>query len=505
MSGLLSTRASRAWTGVVAVGVVVVALVIGLQLIPRLGAGQQVVDAASPAMTDEAVAGEIAATRLVSQYVALADPLMTRKGETDAQTRTLVRMIARRTGVSTERARAFLRREAPHTDALLRSLPFTGIARERRQLTQTLSTTLNTTPDDLQDQLARGFPRLYQTLAELPSVTSGWRAVPGAEQMTRFDGSPATTMRGVRDYLRDALVATVAAQQDRFQALAGSGGIGYVPYLLLVVGLVAIVFGLVHARWSAVHASGRVAWGAVVALGVLIMLLVGALQYVPRLDGAGRMLSAFEPAFDEQRLGGLRAGSDFVEQAVRFGDPIMTPEGGATAELPMLVTFVAGRAGLTERQVRARLQKAAPRTMALLEAIPLSAVAQEVPHLVAVLSRKLGVGGDRLVRTLRRRTPGLARALLAVGPVTAGWNRIPGTDGLERFDGLAPVRSAPEFAEYLGGDVVALFEAQRSHFETLADTWPRVDVLSWLVLGIGALLAIYATAMLFLATPRRRR
>jgi hypothetical protein len=216
------------------------------------------------------------------------------------------------------------------------------------------------------------------------------------------------------------------------------------------------------------------------------------------------MISAFEPAFDAQRVTGLRAGSDFVDQAVRFGDPIMTPEGGATAEVPQLVTFVAGRAGLTEPQVRARLQRAAPHTMALLQAIPLSKVAGEVPHLLAVLSRKLGVGGDRLVRTLRRRTPGLAQAVLAVGPVTAGWSRIPGTQDLQRFDGLAPVRSMPEFSAYLGADVVALFETQRSHFATLAGTWPPVNVLSWLLLGIGGLVAIYATAMLFLATPRRR-
>ena len=63
-------------------------------------------------------------------------------------------------------------------------------------------------------------------------------------------------MPGIRDYLRDDLVATVAEEQDHFQALAGSGGIGYIPYLLLVAGLGAIVFGLLHARWSA-HAAPR--------------------------------------------------------------------------------------------------------------------------------------------------------------------------------------------------------------------------------------------------------
>ena len=56
MRGLLSTAASRAWMGVVAAGVVMVALVFGLQLLPRLSAGQEVIDAAQPAMTEQAVA-----------------------------------------------------------------------------------------------------------------------------------------------------------------------------------------------------------------------------------------------------------------------------------------------------------------------------------------------------------------------------------------------------------------------------------------------------------------
>ena len=61
----MSTAASRAWLAVAIVGLLVVAIVIALQLIPRLTAGQQVIDAARPAMTDTAVKGELAATKLV--------------------------------------------------------------------------------------------------------------------------------------------------------------------------------------------------------------------------------------------------------------------------------------------------------------------------------------------------------------------------------------------------------------------------------------------------------
>jgi hypothetical protein len=505
MKGLLSTTASRAWMGVVVVGVVVVALVLGLQLIPRLSAGQELIDTAKPAMTDAAVKGEVGGTQLISQYVDLADPLMTRKGRSREELGRLVTMIKRKTGVSAERARAVLRRAAPHTEALLRAVPFSGIADERRRLTSYLSRRLNVAPEDLQDELARSFPRIYQMLSELPSVTSGWYDVPGVEGLTRFDGKRVKTMPELRDYLRDDLVAAVDQEHDHFDALAGSGGIGYIPWLLLVVGAGLAAFGLLHARWSASHPSGRVAWGAVAAVGVLVMILVGALQYFPRLAGADTTIAKLEPAFDEQRVLGLRAGTDLVVQATRFGDPIMTPSGGAADEVPKLVTFISGRAGLSEAAVRRELKGAAPRTMALFEAIPLSAVAEEVPHLVAILSRKLQVGGDRLVKTLRKRTPGLAQSILAVGPATFGWNAIPGSEGLTRFDLGTPVRTAPEFAEYLDLDVVPVFEARREDFDKLAGTWPSVTVLPGIVLGVGVLLAIYATAMLFLATGRPQR
>ena len=506
MKGLLSTAASRAWLVVVAVGVVVVALVLVLQLMPRLTAGQELIDATKPLMTDGAVKGEVAATRLLSQYVDLADPIATAKGDAAREVPGLVRLIARRTQISDERARAYLRREAPRTEALLRALPLSAVAAERQRLTEFLATTLNTNPEALQDQLARSYPRLFQTLAELPSVTGGWYDVPGIEGMTLFDGTRARTLPGFRRYVRDDLVATAAQEKERFQALAGSGGIGYIPYLLLVIGVVAIAFGLLHARWAAAHPSGKLAWGVVVALGVVILVVVGALQYFPRFNGAQTTITKFEPAFDQQRVSGTRAGVDLVVQAIRFGDPIMTPAGGAADEVPKLVSFVAGRTGQSRERVRSRLARAAPRTAALLEAIPLSELSEEVTKLLAALQRKLRLPGDRLLDALRERTPALAQVLESVRPVTAGWNAIPGSDALERFDGETSVRSMPAFADYLDKDVVPVFETEQEEFDTLADGWPPVDLLPPILTGIGVLIVIYGAAMMFLVTtpPKRR-
>ena len=501
MRGLVSTWASRAWLAVAVVGLIVVGLVIGLKLIPRLTAGQQVIDAAAPAMTDAAVKGEVAATKLLGQYVDLADPLMTRRGGGNEEVATLVRLVSRRGDIAPERVRALIRREAPHVEALLRALPFSAIATERPRLTRLLSRTLNIGAEDLQDEIARSFPGLYQTLSELPSVTSGWYDIPGVEGMTRFDGrTPARTMPAMRDYLRDDLVATAGEQKERFQYLAGWGGIGYIPYLVLIIGMIVFAFGLMQSRRAANHPPGKPAWALVVAIGVVLMLLVGALQYIPRLNGADTMISELAPAFERPRVDGLRAGTDLVAQAVLFGDPIMTKAGAAAGEYAKLVALVAERSGLTRRQVRGRLADAAPRTAALLQAIPLDAAAKEVPHLLAVLSRRTDLRRGRLGRTLRRETPGLTQALLALGPVTGGWRRIPGTENLERFDGVTPVRSAAAFAGYLDRDVVPVLESEREHFDTLADTWPPVNVFGWLLLGIGAFVAIYGVAMMFLVT-----
>jgi hypothetical protein len=506
MKGFPSTAASRAWLGVAAIGVVIVALVIALQLISRLTAGQDVIDAAKPAMTDPAVTGEVAGANLLSRYVDLVDPLVTARGGAGGELPTLVRTIRRKAGLSSRRARSLLRREAPHTDALLRALPFSGIADERGRLTQLLSSTLNITPDDLQDQLARSYPRLYQTLSELPSVTGGWRDVPGIEGLTRFDGTTAVrSVPELRDYLRDDLIGTLAGEKDRFQALAGSGGIGYIPVLLLIVGVLAIAFGLWQARRVASNPPGRIAWAVVIAIGVLLMAIVGALQYSTRLDGADTMIHRLEPAFDAQRVAGDRAGIDLVAQAVQFGDPIATATGGAADEVPKLVDYVSSQAGLSNAEVRRRLRRAAPRTTALLDAIPLSAVADEVPNLLAVLSRRMHVGGGRLLATLRTRTPRLAQALLTAGPLTASWNAIPGTEGLERFEGVTPVRSIPDFVGYLDEDVVPVFETQRQHFETLSSASPPVDVLPELLLAVGLLVAVYGAAMMVLMMRGRRR
>jgi hypothetical protein len=500
---LPAARASRAWLVVALVGLVVVVLVLGLRLAPRLGAGQDVIDAAGPALTDDRVAGERAGIDFISSYVDLADPLMTRRGGGSREIPKLIALLTRRGGRSRVQAAALLRREAPHTEALLRALPLTGVTGEIGRFTGYLATTLNLPEEEVAAELERSFPRLSQTLTALPSVTSGWNDIPGTGGLTRFDGTtPVKTVTQLRTYFSKDLVATVERDKGDFQAVASNGGIGYIPNLLLVVGVVLLAFALLQVRRAGKLAPGKLSWAVVVAVGVVIVALVGGLRYFPRLNGADRMISDMKPAFAQARVEGDRAGIDMVHQTVLFGDPIATTRGGAAAEVPELLSFVSQRTSIPRAEVLAALRRRAPRLTALLQAIPLSAVAAEIPHLLTVLGRTLKLRRTQLVARLQQRTPRLAQSLLNVRRVAIRWNSVPGTAQLTRFDGTTAVRTMPALEAYFNGDVIPVLENQRQNFDDLADPWPPVNYFPPLVLAVGVLLLVYGLLMMRLATTR---
>ncbi|MGH2841178.1 MAG: hypothetical protein ACRDKY_10200 [Solirubrobacteraceae bacterium] len=489
MKGLLSNAASKAWVGVAAIGAVIVLVVFALQLIPRLGGGQDLIDAASPALSDSQVAGERAGIDFISRYVDTADPLVTARGGGASESRALIRLVAKQSRLSTAQVAAALRREAPHTSALLRALPLERITRELVRLEAFLAETLSMSPDQVQGALAESFPRLSQTLAALVPLANGWNEIP--QPFTRLLGKPVTTVPTLRDYLSDDLIAVVERQKDNFQKVESNGGIGYIPWLLLVVGLVVIAFGLTRAKAAAGGGNpGRRDWGAVVGVGAVILLLVLVLQYFPRLSAADKTIDAFKPAFTEERVRGSVEGIALVHDAVQFGDPIMTVRGGAAAEVPRLLRFISERTGLSPGRVLRRLRARAPRTTAVLEAIPLAAVGEEVPHLLGFLSRTMRMSGNRLLLTLRKETPGLAQSLENVTAVTVGWNSVPKLGDLKRFDGQ-PVRTMTQLDDHFRVDVIPVLDEQQGHFDKLANTWPPVTYFPPLLVIVGLLVVGY--------------
>ncbi len=501
----MSTAASRAWLGVALAGLVLVVLVLALSLFPRLGAGQSVIDAAKPAFTDQRVAGTQAGVGVISQYVDFADPILTARGGASRDVRSLIGLMRRKLGLSSAQVRKILRREAPHTEALTRALPLDGVAREIPRLMSYLATTMAMTEEQLAATLEQSFPRISQTLTALPNVTDGWHDVPGIEGLTRLSqNKPVRTVPGLRKYYRDDVVPLIVEHKQDFQRLAGSGGVGYIPYLLLLAGVALLAYGLLQARHAEVTAPGRRSWGIVVGAGAFLVLLVVAAQYFPRLDGAQKLISDVQPVFAKERVKGASTGLDTVHEAIAMGDPIVTPGGGAAREAPQLYQLVADRTGRRPGAVRAMLKRRAPQTVALLDALPLAEVADEVPHLVKYLARALHMRRDKLVTLLRRRTPALAQALLTAPAVAASWNAIPHTAEMTRFDGFTPVHTLPEFDDYLRQDLVPLLVDERADFDTLAGTWPPIDTFAPLLLIAGLVVMLYGGVMMKLVVRRRR-
>jgi hypothetical protein len=496
MKGLLSTGASRAWLGVAFAGLVVALAVLALGLISRLGSGQHVVDKAKPAFTDTRATGTRAGVELLSQYVDVLDPLLTKRGGGDRDLATLITLMRRKMGLSGAQVRKILHREAPHTDALMHALPLNGISRELSRLTSYLAITMGMTDEQIGAMLEQSFPRISAALTALSNTSDAWYDVPGIDGLTRVSqGKPVRTVPGLRRYYRDDLVPRIVAHRADVQRLAGSGGIDYIPYLALLAGLGLLAFGLMRARSSARLVPGKLSWSVVVGVGVLFILLVVAAQYFPRFSGAQRTVTALEPVVTQTRARGALNGADTLHEAIALGDPLMTRGGGVASEGPHLYRLIAERTGQSSRLVRHEVSRRAPRLTKLLDAAPLSAVAAESEHLRAYLSQALHLPADALSATLRERTPGLAQVLLTLPDVTAGWTSI-GPAGMTLFDGVTPVRSMTDFDDYLRQDLLPVLASNGDDLRSFAGGWPPLSDLAPALLLGGLGLMLYGGLMM---------
>jgi len=186
-----------------------------------------------------------------------------------------------------------------------------------------------------------------------------------------------------------------------------------------------------------------------------------------------------------------------VSAIVDTEDPIMTPQGGAAAEVPKLIAFVSKQTGLSQAAVLAALQKNSPHTTALLQAIPLSAVTAELPGLLTFLEKTLHVSQAQLLAALQANFPGLAQSITNLPTVTNGWNNVQNIGGSTRFDGT-PIKTVPDVRTYFGSDLIPVLESQRGNYENLVST-SRIDFIGPLVLAVGIIVILYGLLMLLLA------
>jgi hypothetical protein len=195
-----------------------------------------------------------------------------------------------------------------------------------------------------------------------------------------------------------------------------------------------------------------------------------------------------------------------VSAIVDTEDPIMTPQGGAAAEVPKLIAFVSEKTGLSQAAVLGALQQNFPHTTALLLAIPLSAVTAELPGLFTFLEKTLKVSEAELLAALKANFPGLTQAITNLPAVTNGWNNVQGIGGATRFDGT-PIKTVPDVRTYFSSDVIPVLETQRGNYENLVST-STINFIGPLVLAVGIIVIIYGLLMLLLARrvePRTRR
>jgi NACalpha-BTF3-like transcription factor len=490
------------WVVVLVVGVLVVTVVLGLSLIPRLNAGQKVLDAARPAFATGRPAAARAGINFLSTNVDAAVPIVNTEGGAAAEVPKLVAFVSKQTGLSQAQVVAALQKNFPHTTALLEALPLSAVVAELPGLLTFLEKTLKVSQAQLLAALKTSFPALAQAIVNLPTVTNGWDQIPNINGLTRFDGTPVRSVPQLRDYFSSDLIPILEDQQGNFHSLDGTSTVDWIAPLLLIVGLIVIVFAgvMIFLNLRGPVSRGLAIGGAwvVVAVGVGVVALVLVVMLIPRVSNGQKLLNALRPANAAGRVAADRAGINMVSAIVDTEDPIMTPQGGAAAEVPKLVAFVSQKTGLSQAQVVAALQKNFPHTTALLEALPLSAVVAELPGLFTFLEKTLHVSQAQLLAALKANFPALTQAIVNLPAVTNGWNQIPAINGATRFDGT-PIKTAPDVRTYFSSDVIPVLETQHSNYEKLM-TVSRIDFIALLVLAVGIVVIVYGLLMLYLAS-----
>jgi hypothetical protein len=477
------------WVIVLGVGALVVTLVLALALIPRLSHGQKVLDGAKPAFTSQRLQADVAGINMVSKNVQMADPIVTAAGGGAAEVTALVNYAAKVAHVTPAEALALIKQKFPHTAALLSAVPLSSVSAELPRLVAFLSTTLKLTPAQVTQALQSEFPAIAQAITNLPTVTSGWNHIQHIEGLTRFNGTPVTTVPQLRTYFKDDLIPAVAAQQSNFQSLDGTSALTWIAPLLLIIGIIVILFAavMIVRNRRGVSRTEAIATAAVVPIvGVVVVALVLALALIPRVNNGQKLLDGLRPAFAAQRVAGDRAGVNMVSAIVNTENPIMTPSGGAAAEVPKLIAFLSAKTGLSQAQVLALLQKEFPHVTALLQALPLSAVSSELGGVVKLL-------GPGVVTAV----PRLAQTVVNTPPVTEGWNNVPGIDGATRFNGK-PIKTMEDVQDYFSADVIPVLENQRVNYDKLVAT-SKIDFIGAVALIIGLIVVAFGLLMVAIA------
>ncbi|WP_233165430.1 hypothetical protein [Mycobacterium sp. AT1] len=205
------------------------------------------------------------------------------------------------------------------------------------------------------------------------------------------------------------------------------------------------------------------------------------------------MVDDLSPAFTVDRVIGARAGIEMVSAATDTGDAMMHPD-GAAAEMPRLIDFIASRTGSSPDAAQQLLRNDFPAINGFLTSLPLPEVSAELPKLVHYLSTVLQQTPAQTDQMLQTDYPKIWQVYQNLPKLTAGWDAIPGTEALTRFDGT-PVRTMPQLRTYLSQEVVGPVERQQANFRPLGARG-GVWFLPPLLLVLGAAVIAFGVAMI---------
>lgn len=235
------------WSSVMVIGGVILAVVFGLNLFPRLDDGGTALHDLQPAFRQPRVVGTAAGVGVISDAVEVAGPLMTPSGGGALETAHLVKFLSQQTGLSQAQVLAAVAAHFPHLAGLLEALPLSSVSAELPGFEAFVGHLLKLPTAAVVKAVQVGYPGLYQAITYLPKVTSQWYDIPGTAAMTMFAGGPdpgvaVHTMPQFVRYLSEDLVPAVAAARPDVEVVASTSPplTAFPPALTVAGGLITL-------------------------------------------------------------------------------------------------------------------------------------------------------------------------------------------------------------------------------------------------------------------------
>ena len=225
------------WVVVLVVGILVVTVVLGLNLISRLNDGQTVLNAAKPAFTPQNVAGARAGIDIISTDVDTADPIMNPQGGAAAEVPKLVAFVSQKTGLSQPAVLAALQRTSRIPPRSSQTIPLSAVTAELPGLFAV----------PREDAEAHPAPAPCRAQDELPRTHAGDHQPADGHERLGPDPEhqrPHTVQRHAgehrpraKDVLQLRPDSRPRATAGQLRSLNGTSSVYWIPIVILIAGL----------------------------------------------------------------------------------------------------------------------------------------------------------------------------------------------------------------------------------------------------------------------------